>query len=154
MEKKILLIFILLNLILASGKSQTVIVDGHAFLESAALHDGIQIVFERTIPSSYFDTVYSDASGYFSDTILTGIYDIHYTKPAYLPITTTGKSLYNNTTLNDTTLESAGLQGPLSGIITQGTYKVGNDISVAFGDTLIIEPGTILRFKPNLTFNI
>jgi hypothetical protein len=150
---------IILTLIFISGSylkclSQTVVVDGHAFLEGTLVYDGIQIIFERTIPSVFYDTAYTDLSGYFNDTIPTGIYNIHYNKQDYLPVNVNGNALYNNTTLNDTTLETAGLQGSLSGVLTTGTYKIGNDIQVAFGDTLIIEPGTILRFKPNLTFNI
>jgi hypothetical protein len=38
------------------------------------------------------------------------------------------------------------LFGPVSGTLTTGTYRVIEDITVASGDTLIIEPGTTLLF--------
>ncbi len=49
----------------ALGTAQTITVDGHVFPEGAAMHDGVQIIFERTAPYPLWDTTYSDAAGNF-----------------------------------------------------------------------------------------
>ena len=44
----------------------TVTVDGYAYLENQTDHSGIQVLFERTAPSSLTDTSTTNASGYFT----------------------------------------------------------------------------------------
>ena len=48
----------------------------------------------------------------------------------------------------------AQLSGPLSGVITAGTYTVEGEISVEAGDTLVIEPGTVFNFQGHYKFII
>ena len=48
----------------------------------------------------------------------------------------------------------AQLSGPLSGVITAGTYTVEGDIFVEEEDSLIIEPGVVFEFDGDYTFNI
>lgn len=134
--------------------SQNVIVDGNSFLELQSIHDSVKVVFNRTAPSGYIDSVYSDSAGHFTISIPTGIYDINYSKDQFIPVNLTGNVLFSNTTLSDTTLESLGLNGQLSGILLAGTYKVGDDIEVASGDTLIINAGVTLLFKADKKFEI
>lgn len=48
----------------------------------------------------------------------------------------------------------AQLSGPLSGIITAGTYTVTDSISVSADDSLMIEPGTVFLFEGNFSFEV
>ena len=52
--------------VLTAVSFATVTVDGYALLESQTTHDSIQIVFERTAPSSLLDTTYTATDGYYS----------------------------------------------------------------------------------------
>jgi hypothetical protein len=148
-----LFLFVLLNYS-SYIKAQTVTIDGNAFLENQTNYDSVKVLFERTAPSILKDSIYTDNNGYFSHDIATGIYNITYSKNGYIDILLTGNSLYSNTTLQDTTLESIGLSGNLSGTLLPNTYKVGSNITVQSGDTLVISPGTILKFKEKKTFVI
>ena len=49
---------------------------------------------------------------------------------------------------------SAQLSGPLSGVITAGTYTIIGNISVQSGDSLTIEPGVVFEFYPDFKFDI
>jgi len=136
------------------GFSQTYLIEGNAFLEGASDHSNITITFNRIAPTPISYIVYTDAAGYFSDTIEEGIYNITYEKSGYLTNTTNNNSIYSTTVLSDVTLESQGLSGNLTGTLSTGTYKVSGDITVPDGYTLIIEPGTTLKFKQNISFII
>ena len=48
----------------------------------------------------------------------------------------------------------AQLSGPLSGVITAGTYTIIGDISVEEGDSLTIEPGVVFEFDGDYDFDI
>ena len=133
---------------------QTIKIDGNSFLENQTKHDSIIVVFERIAPSALKDTSYTDIDGHFSHTIPSGIYNIKYSKSGYIDILLTGRPLYSNTILPDTILESIGLSGHLSGTLSPDTYKIGGNIKINNGDTLTISPGTIFKFKGNLTFEI
>lgn len=148
----IILSFLLVKLVAVN--SQTVTIDGNVFLENQSHYDSIKILFERTVPSSFFDSIYSDTSGHFSIVIETGIYNIYYSKENYISISLIDQLLYSNITLPDTTLQNAGLNGQLSGTLISGNYTVGANIEVSSNDTLIIEPGTKLFFKQDIEFNI
>jgi hypothetical protein len=56
--------------------------------------------------------------------------------------------------LPNVTLLLKGLSGEISGTLTSGIYMVTGDIIVPAGDSLIIEPGTFLRFKQDCSFII
>jgi hypothetical protein len=147
-----LLSFIILFLNLSVAFSQTVTIEGHAFLENETVHDSIKLYLKRTAPSVLEDSIYTDSTGYFYKSIATGIYDITYSKTDFVNVSLTGQTYFSNTILQDTTLQSAGLYGPQTGILLSGTYVVGGDIEVPAGDTLIIQPGTRLLFKENIKF--
>ncbi len=151
--KTTILLFVI-SMISTIGLTQTVTVDGYAFLESQTNHEGIQIVFERIAPSSLFDTVFTDNNGYYEKEINTGIYNIHYSKEGFIPFSTSEEvQLYSNTTLPETTLE-IGLGGFISGVLEKGTYKVSSTLIVGEQDSLIIEAGTKLMFINNTQFII
>jgi len=135
--------------------SQTIAVDGYTYLEGQTNHDSIMITFERTAPSSLYDTAYTDNSGYFSKSIQNGIYDIDYTKNGYLTINYVDINLYSNYTFADTTLlQGIELGGQLSGIINPGIYYIIDDIEITNGNTLTIEPGVTMLFYQDVAFDI
>lgn len=137
-----------------SAFSQTNLVEGYVFLKNQADHSGVQVTLERQAPSPLTYIAVSDSEGYFSEEIEEGVYDILYEKSGYLSQTSESVSIYTNYQLEDVTLEEEGLSGYLSGVLPQGIYKVSGNIAVAQGETLEIEPGTYLLFKPGIEFNI
>ncbi|MCD4793812.1 MAG: T9SS type A sorting domain-containing protein [Bacteroidales bacterium] len=132
------------------GFSQTNLAEGYAFLENQTYHTGISVTFERQAPSSLTYTVTTDEAGYFSEDVEDGIYIVIYEKDNYIGITSEGNEIYTNIQLEDVTLEAVGLSGNLFGTLSAGTYTVTGDITVPEGQSLIIEPGTILLFKQNI----
>ena len=148
------LILLIFYLSINTAFTQNVIIDGHVYLEQQTNHSNIKIIFNRTLPVVFLDSVYTDSTGYFNKSIPTGIYNISFTKNQYISATFLNRILYSDSALADTTLELIGLSGPLSGILTAGVYKVGLDIDVKDGDSLIIQPGVFLQFKENTGLNI
>jgi len=128
-------------------------INGYTFLEHETNYQNIKIDFERTAPSSLTYTFYTDANGYFLESIETGIYNITYSKIGYYSIELIDEQLFSNTTLTDTTLK-VNLCGQLSDAIFTGTYEINCDIEVANGDTLIIQPGVKFIFDGSTTFNV
>ncbi|MFH1861753.1 MAG: hypothetical protein ABH878_02970, partial [bacterium] len=51
-------------------------------------------------------------------------------------------------------ISAAQLSGPLNGLLETGIHEVVSDISVEIGDTLTIEPGTVLLFSGIYGFDI
>ena len=140
--------------LLFASLTQAIRVDGRVYLEDEIVHDGIEVSFERTAPFSLYDTTYTDATGYFSIDLELGIYNVNYFKPGYFPILIEDIVAYSSSTIPETTLESSGLSGALVGTLATGTYTVGFDIYVPEGETLLIEPGTILRFRDSVKFTV
>jgi len=135
--------------------SQTVSVDGNAYLEGQTNHENIMILFTRTAPTALTDTAYTDTNGYFNKTVQTGIYNVTYSKTGYLTITLIDVNLYSNYTFTDTTLlNGIELSGQLSGSINPGFYYVTDDIEVATGNSLTIESGVTMFFYQDVAFNI
>ncbi len=144
----------ILFLFVFSALAQTMRVDGRVYLEGETVHDSIEVAFERTAPSPLSYTVFTNATGYYSNDIVIGIYNVTLSKPNYLSVYLEDISVYSSTTLPDTTLEFGGLSGALAGTLAMGTYEVGMDIYVPVGETLVIEPGTILHFRDNVEFTV
>ena len=136
------------------SESQTIEIQGYAFLANQQYSNSIKVKFERLAPSYLIDSVFTDSSGYYNTDIETGIYKVEYSKTGYIELELPDTALYQNTTIPDQTLETIGLSGSLSGVLTADTYKVGGDIFIEASDSLIIEPGTILKFKKDVMFQI
>jgi len=153
-QKKMKQILFLFTIIFFNtfGFSQTYLIEGNAFLEEQTNYSEIVIIFERVAPTQLIDTVYTNNLGAFSMNVEEGVFNITYEKEGYFSIMLSDISIYSDMQLDDVTLETVGLIGNLSGILHSGTYIIKGDISVTLGDTLVIEPGTILKFKQDYEF--
>jgi hypothetical protein len=152
--KKVMLL-VLLSL-MAQVFSATYTVDGYAYLENQTDHSGIKVFFQRVAPDATFSyTVYTDAAGYYSQAVESGIYEATFSKILYEKKTVTGISVYSNYTVTDQTLAfSNNIFGDISGRLAKGIYNVSDILTVPAGDTLFIEPGAELIFSTAADFKI
>jgi hypothetical protein len=134
--------------------SASVTVDGHVYLEGETDHSGIKVILQRVAPDTLYSyTVYSDASGYYFQTVEQGIYDVDYEKLKYQRIALEGVSLYSDHTIPDQTLIFTNeLWGYVSGTLERGTHPISETITIDFGDTLIVEPGVTMEFYSDVEF--
>ncbi len=137
----------------------TITVDGFCYLENATDYSGTKVLFNAISASAVTDSTFTNTDGSFLTGIEEGIYTVHYSHEGWQPYTIPGEiSLFVDTTLDDVTL-SYGLvievSGPQSGIWTADyIYQVIGDVSVADGDSLIIEPGVTVKFMDYYSFTI
>ena len=124
-----------------------VTIDGYAYLENQSEHSGIQVLFERTAPSSLTYTVYTDTDGYYTNEIETGIYDVTYSKDGYFFQSLSDQILYNNTTLDDITLSTQAniIYVPEDYTTIQEALNVADE-----GNTILVAAGTYVE---NINFN-
>ncbi len=141
-------------LLVKIADSQNVTLEGHAFLEFQQTHDNIKVKAERIAPSYLSDSAYSDYTGFYSLETEAGIYSITFTKEGYIDLQLPEMPVYNDTVLCDQTLETIGLNGALTGLIQAGIYKVSGDIFIPQNEILEIKPGTILKFKQDVKFEV
>ena len=125
----------------------TITVDGNAFLENHTDHSGIQVLFERTAPSSSTDTSTTDASGYFTAQLENGIYDITYSKDGFVSGSLTNQTLFANTTLSDITLLEHNTLLNVPAVFS--TIQTAIDAAVD-GDTVLVQSGTYVE---NINYN-
>lgn len=150
----ILLILAIVLFIFKYSKSQTIEIQGFSFLENQEFSNDIKVKFERIAPAYLIDSVFTDSSGYYIIELDAGIYNVEYSKTGYIELELPDMSLYQNTIIPDQTLETIGLSGSLSGVLTTGIYKIGGDIFIEAANSLVIESGTILEFKEDIMFQI
>jgi len=148
--KKALIVFAMM--VAANATVQAVTIDGYAYLEGETVHDGIEIIFERTAPTSLFNTTFTNSSGYYSIDIEAGVYELRLKKADFLEIQIEDVLAYSSVTIPDTTMERSGLSGTLSGTLPSGVYNVDENVYINIGDSLNIEPGTVLRFRTGARF--
>ncbi len=156
--KKFIIIF---GLILFSIQAlyATITVDGFCYLENATDHSGTKVLFNAVSASAVTDSIFTNTNGSFILAIEEGIYTVHYSHDGWQPYTIPGDiPLFVDTTLDDVTLSSGVMievSGPQSGIWSSNNiYQVIGDISVANGDSLIIEPGVTVKFMDYYSFKI
>jgi len=142
MKKTIILLFV----ILMANVAFAITVDGHAFLENQTNHSSIGVFFERTAPSYLTYTVYTNASGYYTVNIETGIYDISYTKYDYFSEWLIDLSLFSNTSLSDITLMEHTTLLNVPAVFP----TIQNAIEYAlYADTVLVAPGV---YYENINF--
>ena len=134
--------------------SATYPIDGNAQLEFETDHSGITVTLTRTAPTQLIEIFTTDGSGSFSGIVEEGIYHVSYEKNGFISQSQNDQPVFAPTTFSSTSLETVGLIGEQSGILTSGTYKVTGNISIVEGQTLTIEPGTTLRFATDVEFEI
>jgi hypothetical protein len=128
-----------------------VTVDGHVYLEGETDHSGIKVILQRVAPDTLYSyTVYSDASGYYFQTVEQGIYTLKYEKLRFERITLEDINLYSNYTVPETTLAfNNEIWGHFSGKLERGSYLVSETLIVDQGHSLLLDPGVILEFYSN-----
>ncbi len=133
--------------ILVNNTSQTTIL-GYAFLEGRQNHANIKVKFVPLSPSAVADSVYTNALGFFIiNDFYPGIYSVHMSRPGFqTPLIHENLTIIEDTDLGETTLYDLGttVSGNVSGVWS-GFISSSGDVTVAAGDSLIIEAGTVIR---------
>jgi hypothetical protein len=133
--------------------SATYTVSGYAFLEGESDHSGIKVFFQRVAPdTNYSYTANTSSTGYYSQVVENGWYDISFSKSGFDSTDTTDVAIYSNKTLAERTLLKTGLSGYISGVLTIGEYNITDTLKVAEEDSLILEPGVVLNFNTGAEF--
>ena len=127
--------------------TSNITVGGYAYLENQTNHSGITVTFERTDPSSLTETATTDANGYYTAELETGVYDVTYSKDGYYEESIIGQPFYSNTTLPDITL----LERPTLINVPDDYNTIQLAIDVAWdGDTILVASGT---YTENINYN-
>lgn len=125
---------------------------GTAFLANQSNHSGIKVKFKANPGTAITDSILTDALGNYSVNITPGSYNISFTKAGYSSAyynNNTAVILTNTMSLNSATLYPGIIEvtGTVSGTwVNTVTYLVKGDIVVPFDSTLIIQPGTTIKF--------
>ena len=150
-------LFILINPYFSQEKSAHV--SGNAYLERESDHSGIKIKFEEVSLTAETDSTYTDASGAYTIDLYPGVYSVIMSKEGYKYHEYAQDILLTGTmTLNDVILEPGmilDVSGDVSGVWTSDIeYHVKGNITVHRDDTLIINPGTTIKFTGPYFLNI
>gem|GEM_PF-5759277 len=153
------LLFIIFSFFLVnnlSAQEKKVYVTGSIVLDNQSDHSGVKILFNRKIPTQKDTSIVTDSSGKFSMELIEGIYDITLSKKYYDSVIIKGENLFADKNLGQIDMHYLGefLSGEIKGILKSGTYEVRYSLKVKPGDTLTIEPGTILKFHEGVKFII
>ena len=137
-----------------SNNATTVRVAGQALLSDATDHSGVKVLMVNRYTPAIRDSVVTDLTGVYSRVMQTGIYNIHFSKDGYQPDmigNQTFPGTEGNMDLDTTTIIPGGslvLDGEISGtLLSSNVHFVDGDITVAEEDTLVIQPGTVLKFR-------
>lgn len=140
-----------------SDNATIVRVNGRVILEGESDYSGVKLLFEKVSPSAIQDTFFTPADGSIDKVMHVGIYNIHISKDGYKPLLLGDRFLSSNTNLDTINMFKGGaisLAGDVSGKLTKDNlYFVDANITVPSGDTLIIEPGTEIKFRGGFRFN-
>ena len=130
---------------------------GNAFLFGQTNHSGIKAKFISTGGTAVTDSAYTTSLGSYSINITGGAYKVEFSKTGYLNFNYNNNAtviLTNTVTLSNATL-SLGTPVSISGGSVSGswtsnnTYIITGNITIPFGQTLTIQPGTTIRFDGN-----
>lgn len=128
-------------------------VTGYAFLQGQTNHSGIKVKFIANSPTASTDSTETTANGRYSKVIQGGVYKVFFSKAGYQSIDYNNNNslvLTSSQVLNPVTLASGNfvnVSGSVSGIwLKRNIYIVKGDITIPAGETLTIQPGTIVKF--------
>ena len=144
-------IFLVLALQVSFAFYDTVTVQGNAYLYGATDHSGIRVEFKCIAPIPDHYTTRTDSTGHYSKDIPTGIYKIIFSKPRYKTDSIVDCMIFSPITLPEITLMEF-FSGPVYDTLPVDTYNVEDDLYVPSDDTLVINPGTVLRFADSVEF--
>ena len=156
-------LIVMFSIIISSSAFADVSVDGYCYLDGETNHSGTKVLFSADSPTASTDSVFTIADGSFSIGLSAGIYQVSYSHDGWVTDTIAGGvSLFASATLDPVTLATyiapepfREVSGPQSGIWTSDSiYHVIGLISIENGDSLVIEPGTVIEFKGQYSFNI
>ncbi|KAA3618565.1 MAG: PKD domain-containing protein [Calditrichaeota bacterium] len=145
--KKILLLIVSICAVAYSATA-----DGYAYLEEGTDHTGIKVFFKALSPTATTDSVYTDATGYFTKELDTGTYTVHYSKDGHKRYEDNVQYLFSGShTLQSVTLKAGNykeVSGDVSGFWHADTiYLVVGFARISIGDSLEIEAGTKIEFE-------
>ncbi|MFH1861242.1 MAG: right-handed parallel beta-helix repeat-containing protein, partial [bacterium] len=157
MGKK-MLIGLVCTLLGITAICHAVLVNGYCYLENQTNHEGTKVLFQADSPGAVTDSTYTDLTGHYQIDLVAGTYDVAFIHEGFVNGALYDQLLFSPTTLPDISLieipPGVYISGALSGVLEDTTYLVESSISVASGDTLIIEPGAIFYFLGGSTFTI
>ena len=136
-----------------------VTINGFCYLEGATDHSGTKILFTARSEWAVTDSVFTNSDGSYTINIHKGVYEVQSSHLGWQPqIIYHGYNFLINLTLYEVILSSGYVEevvGPQFGVWPSGhVYHVQGDISINNGDTLIIEPGVIIKFMDYYSFYI
>lgn len=151
-------LFLISSLVLVFCATCFAQVTGNAFLEGATDHAGIKVKFVAQSPTSKTDSTYTLSDGSYSINLNGGVYIIVFKKDEIEDSYDKGaaKLVLQNQVLSDIIVSNTiYVSGTVSGPwIKKKKYRIVNDINLFSGDSLIIEPGTIIQFDGPFSFTI
>lgn len=136
-------------------------ISGNGFLENQSDHNDIKVKLIPQSPTAQLDSTFTNSSGNYEIMIFPGTYTIEYSKENYLtqfynngnPV-----NINDNITLSPITLLNAdnnNMAGSISGAWTNDNpYYIIDDVYVPYGDSLIIEEGTIIYIHDDCNFEV
>jgi len=151
-------IYLLITLFIFSLNIFSSTINGKIQLEKQIVPENVKITFKAVSLTAKTDSTFTNYSGLFSKEITNGIYNIVFEKDGF-----ESKKIENFFLSRDTTLADIFLQfgpfkditGTISGTLYKDTiYRVTGNVKVNVGKTLLIEPGTLIKFKGFYSFTI
>ncbi len=151
-------LFLISSLVLAFCANIFAQVTGNAYLEGATDHSGIKVKFEAQSPTAQTDSTYTLLNGSYSINLKGGVYKVFFSKDEL-------KSGYENSSnvliLTNQSLKDFILPNLIE-VSSQAKgrwlkkyrYRVVGDVTVNDGDSLIIEPGTVVEFNSFFELNV
>ncbi len=135
---------------------------GNAYLDNDSIHSGIKVLLKAKSATAVDDSTFTDSTGHYAISVNQGIYDVILTKDSYSPIKLQNMEFEHSDFLMkdiilrygeiDTSLVVSGAQ--FGTFDSNYNYIIWDSLRINNGDTLIIEPGVILRFDSAATFQI
>lgn len=114
-------------------------IDGNVYLKDQADHSGIEVKFDRILPSPITYSTSTNFSGHFSQVVEGGTYTITYSKTGYYTVSFTGIQVLTDVTRPDTTLYA------IRSLIEVPGFLPNIQLAIDWaqnGDTILIDNGT------------
>ena len=121
-------------------------------------YSGVKVLFEKVSPAAISDSLVTQEDGAVDIILQTGIYNVHFSRDGYQPQLQGNVFFSDNVDLGTIDMEVGGslvISGDISGILLNtNVHFVDGDINVLEGDSLLIQPGTLIKFRGNYDFKV